>query len=330
MAIALSCEQGTAVLRSVNGILTTFYYNIYGSEIKRCGFYKADADGNYSQATLFTENNENVDIQYGGQRSMAVLPNGTIIVVISLYVPGGEGTSIKVRQSTDWGETWGSFITVVDTGSYGGEPRLELRKDSSGNLYIAIRYLGASRPFRMFKSVDNGLNWNEFSPPYTPNIYFNVLSMSISENRVYVIGTYVDYIDYVYVYNTYLWITDDGGETWTMETAPDDLRISRLAANGNTVVFTSRYKDSDSIFYLHRSIDAGHTWTLLGDRKNTWPAFIEPVPEFDELENDSDVFVLTSCISYVEGSPNLGYLISKDNGATWTPQSSFVPRIIEG
>ena len=89
-----------------------------------------------------------------------------------------------------------------------------------------------------------------------------------------------------------------------------------VASNGDVVIITC-YGVTTTKYYIIRSDDAGATWSVIGRRDTEWTTFIEPHPNYNSLNSDEDVFIFTSCGSYVDGTNNLGYLISFDDGITW-------------
>ena len=322
---------GTTLIRNVGGIRTIFYTNFVTRPdgYLDIWFYKTDANGNSISRQIF--NGSNFDLWLEGDslfvKDMAVF--GRDIVII--YTAYDEITlldySIYASVSHDYGNTWNRVL--VKDNEYGDD--LSIDVDSAGNFYITnVRGYAPYKPFDMYKSVDSGDTWTVVGTvPVAPvgmSSYCYFISLDINaSDRIYV----STYINISLVRRTYIYYSDDGGATWsspsTVLEGAAHTSDGQISINGDVIVFAGK---SVGKWYIIRSIDNGASWTTIGQIVPvlTWPNFIYRYPSYFNIVNDGEVFIYTHCGAYYDGTDYLAYLLSTDNGATWTTKQLPISR----
>ena len=318
---------GTINIIKISGVPTVFYHNWNYDENSDENYwvYKLDANGNYYSSLVFeSEYTDGSNYQYmgftWGMGTMAISTSGIIVTAISIVreIAGVDSNYIHTIRSTDWGVTWEDAVEISIDG-LGSAAYIEC--DSSGNFWITTNDQNdvPDKPFRLWKSTDNGASWVEISTvPSTPILRGYNVVMSISGTKIYVACR-----TYSGGYTNRIWSSIDGGVNWVAGGAPAVAGETYLSdydieANNDVVVMACVGGTTDNS-YIIRSDDAGATWSTIGQRgpTPTWSTYIEENDSYITINNDDDMFVFTSCGDYILGTNYLGYLFSDDDGLTW-------------
>ena len=203
-------------------------------------------------------------------------------------VIGTDGTVItswgsknfRVRRSEDGGETWQPEITVANPGFQGGGMTVDA---NSGNVFVFVEDSHPIAPLTVYRSLDQGKNWEAVDVTIKPNSLGHIPSMHMNEHgktlkhgkyagrlirptRYYGESPDIPFWDQHYTNAIY---SDDGGKTWqTSEPFPfygtGEATIEELS-DGMLYYNSRRHKSTDGLSprwrYIAFSHDGGHTWT---------------------------------------------------------------------
>ena len=327
---------GTINIIKVGSTPTVFYinFNLNEDDDPIYYVYKIDANGNYSRSLIFestivdASNYEYIYYQYNTY-TMAVSSTGTIVTAIAVYecIDDVYRYYIHTRRSEDWGVSWEDKVEISVTDGFLISPCV--RCDSSGVFYITtMDFSTPAKPFRLWRSTDNGASWSEVATvPTTAVITTTDLNMDISGSKIYVAALVWDS-----GWKTYIWLSTDSGATWDRRnvTVTGITYFARfgITANGDVVILSGRGTIATPD-YIIRSDDGGTTWTKIGQRDPAldWPTYIEDYEEYISLNNDDDMFVFTACGDYILNTNYLGYLFSEDDGLTWEAKALPLSRV---
>ena len=314
----VSGYPGTTRIRKVSGVNTTFYLNYFLDVVSPSyGYvyylYKINTNGVSSKSLVFSETPGALTLSCSYcLNGMAISKHGIIVAITYMYDWDDGNYYIYTNRSTDWGDTWEGYVRIVAQSSF-----QNIWCDEDGKFYITASVTeDTEKPFCMWESTDDGETWDEVATvPTTPVDKCDYLSMAIDGTKIHVIGT----SDSV----TYLWDSSDSGATWNTTAivvgGETYLTYFDIAVNEDVIIVSYRGQTTKK-HYILRSDDAGVTWTVIGQRypADDWSTFIETHPLYGELRNYESTFVFSSCGSYVSGTNYLGYLLSEDDGLTWT------------
>ncbi len=226
-------------------------------------------------------------------------------------------SSIGLTKSADGGETWSNFLITDDQ-----LPVQEFCKNSQGGLFAS------TNNFRLFRSTDGGMVWNDISP-FGAAIIPNYLAVS-PQDELYVFSTIQNYKSM------------DDGQTWE-NFGPDfdDPETMAFHPNGSMYVHEGQM--------LSRSFDGGDTWENLSGLPNIYhfhisldgtiyfsgydPAASEFATYLSHDELATWELTLTEAYGAIttdwEGDVFVagfdGVYISEDQGLTWNSFADGIP-----
>ena len=339
ISLTAAVYPGTTLIKYINGVKNVFYINFTysGTIYPYLRFYRLGSDGSSSTSLLFDGSTVGTwllrNTVYVKQMSIY---GDTIVVVYKLYRSSDTHFITMAAVSHDLGVTWNHVVVYDDLDNE--LTRTYIDYDSNGVFYISayFDYDPFDYPFVLWKSTDDGDSWNFVNTiPTIAGISSNYsISIDISGTRVYIVVTF----RISAVYKNYAFYSDDGGGTWTSNlfTVPTLTYVQdlQMAANGNVLVCSC--KSSTTTRFIIRSTDAGATWAIVGQIDPTvdWPNLVNRFLDYANVANDEEVFVYTHCGAYFLGTDYLAYLLSTDNGATWTvkqlpiSRSAGVPTVV--
>jgi photosystem II stability/assembly factor-like uncharacterized protein len=163
---------------------------------------------------------------------------------------------------------------------------------------------------RVLRTVDGGRSWQDVSPPGAADVYFRDIESTSSRHAVLhsVSGAENQPSGRV-------WVTDDGGATWTSPLATTDPRsfFDCLAfsspSNGYLVG-----DPVDGKFEFYRTSDAGHHWQKADT--SGMPAALEG--EFAFAAGGTCMSAVGSAVWFGTGGSASRVFRSVDRGVTWT------------
>jgi photosystem II stability/assembly factor-like uncharacterized protein len=172
----------------------------------------------------------------------------------------------------------------------------------------------------VYQSTDSGQTFTSLLT--NTNEYFKAVRFAPSNvSRMYVSSTAVVSSGGTNVFTPRVWVTSDGGATWTMNSAsylgiPDTLVMAVNPRNPDEAYMRtdegSATPDGGYLYYVLKTIDAGATWT--------------PILSISEKANG---IALSPDGSRLYVATAMGGLrVSTDDGATWSPPSTTGPHLL--
>lgn len=150
----------------------------------------------------------------------------------------------------------------------------------------------------VFKSNDNGRNWNSCNKGLNPSSAVNTIVLDPLSHSTLFVGM-----------GEGLFKSSDGGENWTV--------VDRTMTAGNEITTLAFDPQSPSILFagaksgIHRSTDSGLSWKMI-DRR------MSDVNEVKSLAVDP------SAPTTIYAGTKQGVFISSDAGNNWRPISNFL------
>jgi photosystem II stability/assembly factor-like uncharacterized protein len=213
-----------------------------------------------------------------------------------------------VLKSTSQGAGWSSSMTGIDYNNERHEWSTPIVMDPNNNLVL---YYGSNF---LYKTTNGAANWSKISGDLTGGPYPGNLGLG-TISTIDVARTDGDVI-YVGTDDAKVWVTTDGGTSWTEISAGLPNRwVTRVTADpqdaGTVYVTLSGYKEGSTAAHMYRSTNFGSSWTSI---QGDFP---------DAAVNDILVDPTVSGTLYI-GS-DVGVYISEDLGTTWTPLGTGLP-----
>ncbi len=166
---------------------------------------------------------------------------------------------------------------------------------------------------RVYRTTNNMQSWTAISPVLTYHIsaaYSTVSTIDVSSVDSSII--------YAGTGDSRLWVTTNGGGTWTDISAGLPLRwVSRVVADPESTnvayVTLSGFRQYDSAAHVFRTRDFGQTWTNIGSSLPDIPV------------NDLIVDPATPANLYV--ATDLGVVYSSNRGTSWSTLGTTLPGV---
>lgn len=177
-----------------------------------------------------------------------------------------------------------------------------------------IMYIGAEK---LFKSVNNGLNWDQISFEMTDGaggqggvVYGTITTIAASplDGNTLIVGTD----------DGNVWFTTTGGANWTkVSTSLPKRWITRVVADlwdkNTAYVCLSGFRHNDDMAHIYKTTDQGQTWTnASGD--------LPDVPVNDLILDPAEPNTW-----YI--ATDAGVLVTYNGGANWEPLGSNLPNV---
>ena len=181
-----------------------------------------------------------------------------------------------------------SGVTWTKSSAVGAAPFAAIDSSADGAKLVATDQLDA------YTSIDSGVTWTKlarFTPPLTL-----ILSVAISADGSRLAATN---------YQGLIYISNDGGATWTDRAASRNWSSITMSADGNKMAAV------DSGGKIHTSADGGITWTeRLSDASRSWVGVTSSA--------DGNTLLAAAFSDYL--------YVSHDAGATWTAKLTDASR----
>lgn len=257
--------------------------------------------------------------------SLEILPNGTLVAVYAVAMPGEHASELRAQRSSDGGATWEEPSVVHDDGKPGSHGFSSTSLDSSGELLVA--WLDG-------RSGQQGVeySWSRDGGRFAPNKTVNprtcqccVTAIAGGPSRSFWIayrgltGKDLRNIEIVRgeaslgALGTPVTVSDDG---WHIDGCPDS--GPRMAVEADGTLWITWFNGAAPGVFAARSTDGGRTFA---------PRIpIAPPPGEKDLANYPDVAVLPDgrvVLVYESRSTIFGRLLSRD-GETWGPPVKLV------
>lgn len=167
---------------------------------------------------------------------------------------------------------------------------------------------------QVLRSVDAGQTWMDVSPPTASAVYFRDIEATSAQHAVLMSVSGVESES-----TGKVWVTDDGGATWSSPLATTDPRsfFDCLAFSSAT----SGYLVGDPVdgrFELYTTADAGHHWQKADTSR--MPAAL--VGEFAFAAGATCMSAVNDTVSFGTGGSAARAFRSLDRGRTWTAEAT--------
>ena len=241
-----------------------------------------------------------------------------IIVICYYYDDYATGNgNLCVIRSTDYGMTWGSEIIVYSS----CDDAVNIKKGDDGKLYIAwLDYGNGSSIVRLFISDDYGATWTAKTTGVlgsTPTSPWGVVDHATDANgKIYlVVGRSASFS---------LYVSSDGGDSWTAYAHADLGRTLNIEANTTAVVIVGSDIAGGTPYHakIIRSTDGGVNFSEEVDLYTLG----ETSTSYRTLKHDGSNFLFTYC-AMRDANGWISWLASTDHGANWSEDS--IPDIMK-
>jgi hypothetical protein len=208
--------------------------------------------------------------------------------------------------STDGGSNWSGGTSGINFGEpVNWQMPFALDPQNHKTLYAGTNYL--------YRSTNGAVSWTKISPILTYNLpgFFSTLStidVAPTDSNVVYVGTG----------DGRLWVTTNGGGTWTDIASGLPLRwVSRVTVDHDSAniayVTLSGFREYDNQGHLYRSTNYGASWTDIG-------ATLPDIPLNDVLVDPLYPHTL-----YV--ASDLNVMVTTDLGANWAEPGTGLPGV---
>lgn len=204
----------------------------------------------------------------------------------------------KLWKTTNYADSWTQFRDVIAT-----TPTCSVIDIAKGN--SSIIWVGYDNG-QISKTVNGGLSWTDFAGAGRPATAVTSIAINPIDNSI-VMVTYGGYI------NNNVWLTEDGGNTWSQRTGvpPNNLPAIQV----NTVRFHPLYSTWVYIgtdLGVFASEDRGLTWnTLPSYGQNEGPANVEVSQLF--WQGNDFLIAATFGRGMFRSRPNTGVFVNLNN-----------------
>ncbi len=229
--------------------LSTFYLGtgeLFGNGIRGAGVWKT-VDAGQTWVQLPSTDNEN----FRHVQKMAVTQNGTVLA----------GTIAGMYRSENDGDSWTRVLLDDDRIA-----DIEIATDG-----VIFASSGAQAPGQIYRSVDDGLNWENISP----NDNGRRIEIAVAPSNANVVYAIADRNGTGRGEIGFFVVSSDQGDTWQNLSVPryteqscsfGDEQFTRGQAGYDLILAVNPSNENDIIaggIDLNRSLDAGSTWSLV-------------------------------------------------------------------
>jgi photosystem II stability/assembly factor-like uncharacterized protein len=306
---------------------------VWAGTQNRRGIYKS-TDGGHTWVRKDTGVAGDVGISF---RGFTVDPRSSDIVYAAAEVGSvawaGEQRTGKafdltkgvVYKTTDGGEHWGAIWSGDNLARY-----IWIDPTDPDILYVSTGIFdreaansdtaaGIAGGVGVLKSTDGGRNWRELNQANgLGNLYVGSLFMHPTNPKILLAGTGND----AYRAGSGVYLTTDGGETWTLTQSGGPPPITRDDFSVQPITSVEFSVSSPNVAYagapdaVYRSSDGGMTWRRYSDRSPMWgpPGVRAGFPIDFEVDRHDPMRIFAN--NYGGGN-----VLSTDGGQTWQDAS---------
>ena len=218
------------------------------------------------------------------------------------FAPDGTaylGTQDGVWISDDDGVSW--TASSLGIGPNDSVTAITIDPSDPDTLWIGISESFGQQPVNVMRSNDGGVTWVNRTPPLGTPLSANAIAVDPADGDTVIAGFAGGFGGGA------VWVTTDGGDTWTDRTAGLPARpIQAIEHDGERFLLGGGQLFNSEFVGLYATDDLGLTWTPLHD--GTWPLLVVNDVAVDPSDPDT-ILVAT------DGS---GVHRSEDGGASWT------------
>ncbi len=172
--------------------------------------------------------------------------------------------------------------------------------DDNGVIYIAAN---SDASGKIFKSIDNGENWNLINTNGLPGFYSANSIVFVNEKMFIGTGSFGEC----------LYVSTNGGQDWIPSNTglPANTSINDFTIDGNGIIYIAA--NSDASGKVFKSIDNGENWNLINT--NGLP----------DLYSSNSILAINEKILLGTGSFGEDIYVSTDDGYSWNPSNTGLP-----
>jgi photosystem II stability/assembly factor-like uncharacterized protein len=273
--------------------------------------------------------------------SIVVDPDSSAILYAGAGGRRNTGDGGALYKSTDYGDNW-SYLAGGDTGSgsLGDNEPISLIIDPSGSVGSRTMYALLYKN-GVYKSTDSGQNWTAKNNGFVDSQYLETLVMAPGDTDTLYAGCTLKKDGSGYI-DGGVYRTSDGGDSWIRitpapngpyykyngEPTPIDVQAIAVDANDTNRIYIGA---SDNMRYdnggVFKTVNGGDTWTQVYDGSHK--SCIVRSIAIDG--NDTSIIYagLYDGDWHDMSVPDSGFIISTDDGASWTEMGGgiSVPRV---